>query len=154
MILRWSRFLTLVTDAQWTWHMIHSLSFKDTIDQHQTLKNFLFNPDSVLRCVHTRCAFNSHWNLHWQNPDGMRIDHVHMRSSNRTKFILNFAWLLLSHVTYEVHAIDVLALDFRLNYVWLCWKHQSNRRRREINQRRRHQARMRCILLWRQHMHK
>ena len=112
------------------------------------IEEFLIhNPDSVLRYVHTQCAFNPHLNLHWLNPDGMRIDHVHMRSSNRAKFILNFAWLLLSHVTYEVHAIDVLALDFRLNYVWLCWKHQSNRRRREINQRRRHQARMRCILL-------
>ena len=43
--------------------------------------------------------------------------------------------------TAPADTIVVLALVFCLNYVRLCWKHQSDRRR-EIN-RRRHQSRIR-----------
>ena len=54
----------------------------------------------------------------------------------------------------SVDAIIVLALVFWLNYVRLCLKHRSERRRREINRRRRHQARMRRILVSRRRMHR
>ena len=70
----------------------------------------------------------------------MRIDRVH--STFRTLRDYYFPTWPTRYEMAPADSIVVVALVFCLNYVRLCWKHRSDRRRREIN-RRRHQARIR-----------
>ena len=65
-------------------------------------------------------------------------------------FILQFKLCGITTLPCD-DVIAVLAMVFWLKYVKLCRKRQSDRMKKEINQRRRHQARMRCTLVSRYH---